>query len=202
MLEGAGSIGQSVLNRLMPNVLLSHPPFLQGMLEGAGSIGQSVLRGFKGLISQPVQGAKKQGAVGAVKGIGKGLLGAVASPMSGVLDALSATAEGFDATFGKPKEQLLVMERRRPPRLVSGDGKLLPLVRGGSTKQSRIEEIGQALLRNTLLAAPDGLRRMQQGGITGGIGWMHHRRGFMACTVHAGCCLSAMLIGTPVGLQQ
>lgn len=34
------------------------------MLEGAGSIGQSVLRGFKGLISQPVQGAKRQGAVG------------------------------------------------------------------------------------------------------------------------------------------
>lgn len=115
--------------------------------------------------------------------MGKGLLGAVASPVSGVLDALrcdascshqqslfwngcllrgkgavlhsaiglacaaakmmfssclpfcSATAEGFDATFGKPKEQLLVMERRRPPRLVSGDGKLLPLVRGGSTKQ-------------------------------------------------------------------
>lgn len=28
-----------------------------------------------------------------------------------------------------------MMERRRPPRLVSGDGKLLPLVRGGSTKQ-------------------------------------------------------------------
>ena len=34
--------------------------------------------------------------------------------------------------------------------------------------QSRIEEIGQALLRNTLLAAPDGLRRMQQGGVAGG----------------------------------
>ncbi len=36
--------------------------------------------------------------------------------------------------------------------------------------QSRIEEIGQALLRNTLLTAPDGLRRMQQGGVTGGAG--------------------------------
>lgn len=36
--------------------------------------------------------------------------------------------------------------------------------------QSRIEEIGQALLRNTLLTAPDGLRRMQQGGVTGGCG--------------------------------
>lgn len=45
-----------------PTVL--HPTLAQGMLEGAGSIGQSVLRGFKGLISQPVQGAKRQGAVG------------------------------------------------------------------------------------------------------------------------------------------
>ena len=36
--------------------------------------------------------------------------------------------------------------------------------------QSRIEEIGQALLRNTLLTAPDGLRRMQQGSVTGGAG--------------------------------
>ena len=39
-------------------------PSTQGMLEGAGSLGQSVLRGFRGLISQPVQGAKAQGAVG------------------------------------------------------------------------------------------------------------------------------------------
>ena len=36
------------------------------------------------------------------------------------------------------------------------------------TMQARIEEIGQALLQNTLLAAPDGLRRQRQGGITGG----------------------------------
>lgn len=49
----------------------------------------------------------------------------------------SATAEGFDATFGKPREQLVVLERRRPARLVTGEGKLLPLVRGGSTKQVR-----------------------------------------------------------------
>lgn len=215
---------------------------LQGMLEGAGSIGQSVLRGFKGLISQPVQGAKRQGAVGewgfvapredgqarvlqecacvlllllplissthwgrstwiasglrarsiailmticrrrqrhwqGAAGCGSQpherragrtqvwpqlcmssctcacMLGCgvpgLASPRSNCWPATrpsapaallssalcSATAEGFDATFGKPKEQLLVMERRRPPRLVSGDGKLLPLVRGGSTKQ-------------------------------------------------------------------
>ena len=49
----------------------------------------------------------------------------------------SATAEGFDATFGKPREQLLVVERRRPARVITGEGKLLPLVRDGSTKQVR-----------------------------------------------------------------
>ena len=47
----------------------------------------------------------------------------------------SATAEGVEATFGKPKDRLLVAERRRPPRVVSGEGKLLPLMRNGSTKQ-------------------------------------------------------------------
>lgn len=47
----------------------------------------------------------------------------------------SATAEGFDATFGKPRERLLVLERRRPARVIGGEGKLMPLVRGGSTKQ-------------------------------------------------------------------
>jgi hypothetical protein len=49
--------------------------------------------------------------------------------------ACSATAEGFDATFGKTKEQLLVVDRRRPARLITGEGKLLPLVRDGSTME-------------------------------------------------------------------
>lgn len=35
--------------------------------------------------------------------------------------------------------------------------------------QSRIEEIGQALLKNTLLAAPNGLRNKRQGAATGGL---------------------------------
>ena len=58
-------------------------------------------------------------------------------PLPACLPACSATAEGFDATFGKPKDQLLVLERRRPARVVTGEGKLLPLVRDGSTKQVR-----------------------------------------------------------------
>lgn len=40
-------------------------------------------------------------------GIGQGIIGAFANPVSGVLDALSATAEGFNATFGKNREDAL-----------------------------------------------------------------------------------------------
>jgi len=123
-----------------------------GFLEGAGAFGSSVLRGFRGLVEKPVEGAKTAGMEGAFKGIAKGLVGAVANPVSGALDALSATVEGFDASFGRNKEDLLVLERRRLPRVLGGDGKLQPLLRDGSDREAVVEQIGQALLRETLLS--------------------------------------------------
>eukprot|EP00887_Chlorella_sp_A99_P001951 scaffold18.g1951.t1 len=118
-----------------------------GMLEGASALGSSLLRGLRGLVEKPLAGAQQGGVGGAVKGAAMGILGAVANPVSGMLDALSATAEGFDASFGKPREAALVLERRRLPRVVGGDGRLQPL--------ARIEALGQALLKNTLLSLPD-----------------------------------------------
>lgn len=47
-------------------------------------------------------------AAGAIKGIGQGVLGAFANPVSGMLDALSVTAEGVNATFGRNKDESLV----------------------------------------------------------------------------------------------
>lgn len=126
-----------------------------GMLEGASALGSSLLRGLRGLVEKPLAGAQQGGVGGAVKGAAMGILGAVANPVSGMLDALSATAEGFDASFGKPREAALVLERRRLPRVVGGDGRLQPLVRDNSIKQARIEALGQALLKNTLLSLPD-----------------------------------------------
>lgn len=38
----------------------------------------------------------------------KGLVGAVADPISGALDAMSATAQGMDAFMSKSKAELLV----------------------------------------------------------------------------------------------
>ena len=44
---------------------------------------------------KPVRGAKEDGAAGFFKGVGKGLIGAVARPVSGSLDLVSTTAEGI-----------------------------------------------------------------------------------------------------------
>jgi vacuolar protein sorting-associated protein 13A/C len=127
-----------------------------GLLEGAGAFGSSILRGFRGIVEKPVQGAKLSGVEGAMKGIAKGLVGIVATPVSGALDALSATAEGFDAALSsKNRESLLVMGKRRLPRVIGGDGKLTPIIRDGTDREAVIEQLGSALLRATLLANPE-----------------------------------------------
>ncbi|KAL4527774.1 hypothetical protein Ndes2437A_g02912 [Nannochloris sp. 'desiccata'] len=126
-----------------------------GLLEGAGAFGSSILRGFRGIVEKPLQGAKQSGVEGAMKGIAKGLVGIVSNPVSGALDALSATAEGVDAALSsKNRENMLVMGRKRLPRVVGGDGKLTPMIRDGSDREAVIEQLGSALLRATLLSNP------------------------------------------------
>ena len=73
-----------------------------------------------------------------MKGIGKGLVGAVAQPVSGGLDLFSSAFEGLDASkdqlLGKPRASIL-LRRKRLPRVIGGDGKLQPFVRDGSERQ-------------------------------------------------------------------
>lgn len=122
-----------------------------GLLEGAGAFGSSLMRGVRGLVEKPLQGARATGIGGAVRGAAAGLVGVVSNPVSGALDALSATAEGFDAKFAsKAREERLVYARRRLPRVVSGDGRILPIVREGSDREAVVEQLGQALLWATL----------------------------------------------------
>ena len=40
---------------------------------------------------QPIHGAQKEGGLGFVKGVGKGLIGVVARPVSGVVDFASSS---------------------------------------------------------------------------------------------------------------
>ncbi|XP_056685998.1 uncharacterized protein [Spinacia oleracea] len=97
--------------------------------EGGGALAKILFRGVTGMFTKPLEGAKSSGVEGFVQGVGKGLIGVAAQPVSGVLDLLSKTTEGANAMRMKiqaaltSEEQLL---RRRMPRVVSGDNLLRP----------------------------------------------------------------------------
>ena len=63
--------------------------------------------GVTGIVTKPIEGAKKDGAAGFFKGIGKGLIGVVARPVSGVIDLASSTFEGIQK-YASHKLQLTI----------------------------------------------------------------------------------------------
>ncbi|KAH1088253.1 hypothetical protein AAZX31_07G215500 [Glycine max] len=95
--------------------------------EGGGALAKGLFRGVTGILTKPLEGAKSSGVEGFVQGVGKGIIGAAAQPVSGVLDLLSKTTEGANAMRMKiasaitSDEQLL---RRRLPRVIGGDNLL------------------------------------------------------------------------------
>lgn len=97
--------------------------------EGGGAFAKGLFRGVTGILTKPLEGAKSSGVEGFVQGVGKGIIGAAAQPVSGVLDLLSKTTEGANAMRMKiasaitSDEQLL---RKRLPRVISGDNLLRP----------------------------------------------------------------------------
>ncbi|PPS09247.1 hypothetical protein GOBAR_AA11377 [Gossypium barbadense] len=97
--------------------------------EGGGALAKGLFRGVTGILTKPLEGAKSSGFEGFVQGVGKGIIGAAAQPVSGVLDLLSKTTEGANAMRLKiasaiaSDEQIL---RRRLPRAVTGDSLLRP----------------------------------------------------------------------------
>lgn len=97
--------------------------------EGGGALAKGLFRGVTGILTKPLEGAKASGVEGFVSGVGKGIIGAAAQPVSGVLDLLSKTTEGANAMRMKiaaaiTSEDLLL--RRRLPRVISGDNLLKP----------------------------------------------------------------------------
>ena len=65
-----------------------------GAYLGMQLLGGGISSGVAGLVRQPVRGARKAGAKGFAKGVGKGTIGLVAKTGSGMAAAVSKTAEG------------------------------------------------------------------------------------------------------------
>jgi hypothetical protein len=66
-----------------------------GFLQGMTSMGKGIFDGVTGLVTQPVKGAKEEGAKGFLKGFGKGIIGIATKPVAGVIDMASKTTEGI-----------------------------------------------------------------------------------------------------------
>ncbi|KAJ8611173.1 hypothetical protein CTAYLR_003554 [Chrysophaeum taylorii] len=69
-----------------------------GMAQALLNVGAGVAGGVGTLLAAPVIGARDEGATGFVKGLGAGVLGAVALPVAGVLSACKSLAEGVANT--------------------------------------------------------------------------------------------------------
>jgi len=96
---------------------------VQGLVTGSAGLGRGVMEGLTGLISAPIEGAQSEGVTGFIKGVGKGVVGAVVKPTAGMFDLATRTAEGIANTFdfleearGDPSET----DRVRPPRMMHG----------------------------------------------------------------------------------
>ncbi|XP_036909925.1 vacuolar protein sorting-associated protein 13C isoform X2 [Sturnira hondurensis] len=102
--------------------------FGDSLARGGKGFLRGVVGGVTGIITKPVEGAKKEGAAGFFKGIGKGLVGAVAGPTGGIIDMASSTFQGIQRVAESAEE----VPRLRPPRLIHEDGIIRPYDRQGS----------------------------------------------------------------------
>lgn len=109
--------------------------FGDSLARGGKGFLRGVVGGVTGIITKPVEGAKKEGAAGFFKGIGKGLVGAVARPTGGIIDMASSTFQGIQRVAESTEE----VSSLRPPRLIHEDGIIRPYDRQESEGSDLLE---------------------------------------------------------------
>ncbi|KAG7467818.1 hypothetical protein JOB18_045222 [Solea senegalensis] len=103
---------------------MNRPPrdFGESLAKGGKGLLKGVVGGVTGIVTKPVEGAKKEGAAGFFKGIGKGLVGVVARPTGGIVDMASSTFQGIQRVAESTEE----VSKLRPVRLIREDGIIRP----------------------------------------------------------------------------
>ncbi|KAM3625353.1 uncharacterized protein V6R79_010760 [Siganus canaliculatus] len=103
---------------------MNRPPrdFGESLAKGGKGLLKGVVGGVTGIVTKPVEGAKKEGAAGFFKGIGKGLVGVVARPTGGIVDMASSTFQGIQRAAESTEE----VTKLRPVRLIREDGIVRP----------------------------------------------------------------------------
>ncbi|XP_030049580.1 intermembrane lipid transfer protein VPS13A [Microcaecilia unicolor] len=130
--------------------------FREGITRGGKGLVSGFVSGITGIVTKPIKGAQKEGAAGFFKGVGKGLVGAVARPTGGIIDMAGSTFQGIKrATESSGEVQSL-----RPPRFFHEDGVIRPYrMREGAGSQmlqkiengrfSKSKYFAHAMINNT-----------------------------------------------------
>uniref|UniRef100_A0A8C3T172 Vacuolar protein sorting 13 homolog C n=1 Tax=Chelydra serpentina TaxID=8475 RepID=A0A8C3T172_CHESE len=118
--------------------------FGDSLAKGGKGFLRGIVGGVTGIITKPVEGAKKEGAAGFFKGVGKGLVGVVARPTGGIIDMASSTFQGIQRVAESTEE----VSNLRPPRLIHEDGIIRPY--------DRSEAEGYGLFQNSHIRKLEG----------------------------------------------
>ncbi|XP_055079954.1 vacuolar protein sorting-associated protein 13A isoform X2 [Periophthalmus magnuspinnatus] len=94
----------------------------EGLARGGKGLVSGFVSGITGIVTKPIKGAQKEGAAGFFKGVGKGLVGAVARPTGGIIDMASSTFQGIKRAAETSQD----VESLRPPRFIHEDGVIRP----------------------------------------------------------------------------
>ncbi|XP_046898786.1 vacuolar protein sorting-associated protein 13C isoform X4 [Hypomesus transpacificus] len=129
---------------------MNRPPkdFGESLAKGGKGFIKGFVGGVTGIVTKPVEGAKKEGAAGFFKGIGKGLVGVVARPTGGIVDMASSTFQGIQRVAESTEE----VTKLRPVRLIREDGIIRPYDQGESRgydlfQRSEIKQLDGEIFR-------------------------------------------------------
>lgn len=101
----------------------------EGAYMGAKEFGSNIVAGITGIVRNPYQGWRQDGASGMASGVAKGLLGVAFKPAVGVFDLASRAAEGIrnatlrDRDSGRDAQGGALL-RSRMPRTFGRNGQI------------------------------------------------------------------------------
>ncbi|RDA93317.1 hypothetical protein CP533_2032 [Ophiocordyceps camponoti-saundersi (nom. inval.)] len=101
--------------------------FCSGMTASRREFVYGFYDGFTGVVTQPVYGAKTDGAIGFVKGVGKGLGGLVVKPVSAIIGPIGYTMQGV---VKQVERRCSPLQTIRHLRKMQGENKLQALSEG------------------------------------------------------------------------
>ncbi|KAK8753087.1 hypothetical protein OTU49_002418, partial [Cherax quadricarinatus] len=110
---------------------------IESLARGGKGIVTGVVDGVTGVFLKPIDGAKEEGVEGFFKGVGKGMVGLVTRPASGVIDFASGS---FDAVM-RATDATEEVERYRPSRLIDADGVVRPYVKRFAEGAKMLQEL-------------------------------------------------------------